>query len=378
MKILHISGAKGWGGNEQQMIDLIPELTKLGVENIVFGVDESSLQYECKMKGFVFFAAKSSKLNKYVNYQYLKDLVKQVKPDIIHLHTSDSLTVYTISDMLFSLKTSAVFSKKGMGSSSSILSRFKYNYKNIKTIICVSKAVKESFSKIIYKNNINKLVVVYDGINIDRTNKENNENIRSLFNISDNKLIIGNIANHVKAKDLPTLIKAMNYLVNDKGMKNIHLVQVGGFNNKLTPELQNLISTFKLENFITLTDFQPHALDLLVQFDLYVMSSEREGLPLTIYEAFLKKTAVVSTKAGGIPEAITHGFNGYLSEVRDFEGLASNIKLLLESKNVREEFVKRSYDLFFEKFTAERSALNYFKVYQKAIQNENSIIDINL
>jgi hypothetical protein len=83
-----------------------------------------------------------------VNYYYLKTLVKEINPDLIHLHTSDSLTVFTISDLLFRLKTKAVFSKKGMGSSSIILSEFKFNYKNIAAIICVSEAVK----KIVFKH----------------------------------------------------------------------------------------------------------------------------------------------------------------------------------------------------------------------------------
>jgi glycosyltransferase involved in cell wall biosynthesis len=367
MKILHISGAKGWGGNEQQMIDLIPELTKLGAENIVFGIENSMLQEECESKKIPFVQAKKNKLNKFVNYIYLKKILKEIKPDLIHLHTSDSLTFFTLSDMLLGLKTKAVFSKKGMGSSSSFLSTFKYNYTNLNTIICVSEAVKKSFSRIITKSNIPKLTVVYDGININRANDEMALDIRKQFCISEDKSIIGNIANHVKAKDLLTLIRAFNYLVNHMGLKNIHLLQIGKFSSKLTPEIKQLISELQLENYITFTDFQPHALDFLDQFDLYVMSSEREGLPLTIFEAFLKKTPVVSTRAGGIPEAIIHDFNGYLSEVKDFENLAKNIFQLLKNEDKKEEFVNRSYELFFEKFTAEKSAENLLNIYNKII-----------
>lgn len=363
MRVLHVSGAKGWGGNEQQMIDLIPELNNLGVENIVFGVRYSLLQKECNEKKISFIETKNDKLNKFQNYRCLKNIVNEIKPDIIHLHTSDSLTVFVIADLLFRLKTKTVFSKKGMGSSGSILSKFKYNYKNIKNIICVSEAVKKSFSEIINKKNLHKLVVIYDGIDINRAKTERKEKIRDLFGISDEKYIIGNIANHVKAKDLPTLIRVIDHLVNVKKITNIHLVQIGKFSDKLTDEMSKMISDCHLENFITLTDFQEHALDFLVQFDVYVMSSEREGLPLTIYEAFLKKTAVVSTKAGGIPEAIVHDYNGYLSEVKDYENLALNIQLLLNSKNKREEFVRRSYELFFEKYTATKTAENTLVLY---------------
>ncbi|WP_160374762.1 glycosyltransferase family 4 protein [Flavobacterium hydrocarbonoxydans] len=365
MKIVHISGARSWGGNEQQLIDMIPELAKIGVDNVVFGVKKSPLEKECILKGINFIEALGDKLNTFSNYKYLKEIVKLNQPDLIHLHTSDSLTVFTISDLLYNLKVKAVFSKKGMGNSSSVLSKFKYNYKNVAKIICVSEAVKKSFSAIIFPKNISKLEVVYDGINLERTKTVRLENIKELFNISDNKIVVGNIANHVPAKDLPTLIKAINYLVNDIGLKNVHLVQIGEFSNKVTPVIREMITEFKLEEYITIAGFQSNALDFLTQFDIYVMSSQREGLPLTIYEAFLKKVPVVSTKAGGIPEAINHDFNGFLSEIFDYRDLALNLKKISEDENKRIKFVERSYSLFFEKFTAQENAKNISKIYSK-------------
>jgi glycosyltransferase involved in cell wall biosynthesis len=370
MKILHVSGAKSWGGNEQQLIDIIPELTKLGVENIVFGVKNSLLEKECASKNITFIKTAKNRLNIFSNYRYLKEIVKINQPNLIHLHTSDSLTVYTISDLLFNLEVKAIFSKKGMGTRSTILSKFKYNYKNIGKIICVSEAVKKSFSEIISQKNKTKLEVVYDGINLDRTTVVRFENLKDIFNIPDERLIIGNIANHVKAKDLPTLIKTIDYLVNNIGFKNIHLVQIGEFSNKCTPVIQNLINEFNLKEYVTLAGFKSHALDFLTQFDVYVMSSEREGLPLTIYEAFLKKIPIVSTKAGGIPEAITHDYNGFLSEVADYKDLALNLKKILEDEAKRKEFAERSYNLFFEKFTAKENARNVFEVYSKQQSEE--------
>ena len=54
MKILHVSGARGWGGNEQQLIDFIPELEKLGSEHVVFGVSGSILHNRCKELDITF------------------------------------------------------------------------------------------------------------------------------------------------------------------------------------------------------------------------------------------------------------------------------------------------------------------------------------
>ncbi len=367
MKVIHINGAGSWGGNEQQLTDLIPELEKLQVANIVMGRVDAPLHQYCKQKNISFIEAKDGKLTKRANFRYLKELIKNEKPDVLHLHTSDSVTLFTISDMLYKLGTPTVFSKKGIGNSMSFLSIFKYNYKNIDRIICVSDAVKVFMEREVIKvKNHKKLLVVYDGINVNRLNPIRNEKLTTLFNIPSEKILIGNIANHAAAKDLSTLLKMMNYLVHTLGMKNVHLIQIGKFSG-LTENLKVLSTEMELDNHITFTDFQRNATDFLPQFDAYIMSSEREGLPLTVYEAFYKKVPVVSTKAGGIPEVIEDGINGYLADVRDFETLAKKIKLLLENKELQIQFQNKSFDLLEKKFTANKTAENMLEVYKNIL-----------
>jgi len=364
MKILHLSGARSWGGNEQQLSDIIPELEKLGIENFVFGVENSPLHNYYKNTSTIFICCKEKKLNKFKNYKYLKSIVKEIKPDIIHMHTSDSVTVFTISDLLFQLKTPGVFSKKGMGNSMSVLSKFKYNYKNIKKIICVSKAVEKGMKEFVMKpKNFNKLEVVYDGININRIGANHKEKLTQHYSIADGNYIIGNIANHGRAKDLMTLIRAIHHLVYTLDFTNFHVFQIGKY-SVLTEELKIEIKNLKIEKYITLTDFKNQATGYLSQFDLYVMSSEREGLPLTIYEAFYKKIPVVSTMAGGIPEVINDNSNGFLVAIHDYKNLAIKMKELLLDTNIQKQFSEKSYTLFKEKFEASKTAKNTKIVYK--------------
>src|SRR5690606_9704366 len=320
LKILHISGARSWGGNEQQLIDLVNELKNQNTENIVVGVEKMPLEIECKKNNIRYISAKKNKLNKWVKYKYLKQITKEIQPDIIPLHASDSRTTFLISDVLYKIKIPTVFSKKGMGRSSSILSKFKYNYKNISAIICVSEKVRKEFSEILSQKNRSKLTVIYDGISISRI-KTAESKLANQLNIDDSEFKLINIGNHVRAKDLPTLIKTMNVLVNELGNRKVKLVQIGEFKEGITDELKRLILDFNLENHIKLAGFMEEASSYLSQFDLFVMSSEREGFPLTIYEAFYKKIPVVSTKAGGIPEIIEENKNGFLTEVGDVKNL---------------------------------------------------------
>tara|TARA_R100000935_G_scaffold1421_2_gene4414 strand:- start:2749 stop:3858 length:1110 start_codon:yes stop_codon:yes gene_type:complete len=367
MTILHISGARSWGGNEQQIVDLIPELKKLNVENIVYGIKNSPLHKFLSDTDTMFLCAKEKKISKKGNLGQLKKISQKYNPDIIHLHTSDSATLFVLTDLIHRIKIPAILSKKGMGKSMSLLSLYKYNYKNIKKIICVSKAVKWDLQKkVIREENHNKLEVVYDGVNLDRTKVVRTENLQKMFNILAGFKILGNIANHTTAKDLGVLVKTMDHLVNKLNVKDVHLVQIGEF-SKLTPELKSQIINLNLESYITLGGFQKNAVDFIPQFDIYVMSSEREGLPITIFEAFYKKTPVVSTKAGGIPEAIEDGVNGYLADIKDYKMLAKKIALLLNDNDLKLQFIEKSEVIFFNKFVASITAKNTFEIYNKVI-----------
>lgn len=366
MKILHISGAKGWGGNEQQMMYCIPELEKLGCENIVFGVRSSMLEKECLSKEIAFIEAKGSKLNKLINYRYLKTLVKDISPNIIHLHTSDSVTVYTISDLFFGLKTKTVFSKKGMGVSGSFLSKLKYNYSGVDSIFCVSRSVERDFSKVLYNKNKYKTTVIHDCVSLNILNLKMGINLRDQFSVRKKDFFIGNIANHTGAKDLETFINVVDYLVNTLGRKAVTFVQIGEF-TKLTNDLLKNVKEKKLDENIIFTGKIQNASSLNPQFDVFLMTSQREGGPTSVLEAMLIGVPVVSTNVGVVPEVIEDGINGFISPVREFQDLAKKIDILLSNKELREKFIGKSKSKIEEGFTATLVAKYTLAAYKKTI-----------
>jgi glycosyltransferase involved in cell wall biosynthesis len=366
MKILHISGARSWGGNEQQLVDVIEELNKYEVENIIYGVRDFDLHQYSISNNISFIPCKDKKLNKFKNYKYLKEITKSLKPDIIHLHTSDSVTVFTIADLIFKLKIPAVFSKKGISRKMSLLSKYKYNYKNINKILCVSQIVKDHFEGVIASKNHDKLCVVYDGVKVVDDFSSTTESIKKTYQIKNNAQIIGNVANHNGAKDLTTFINTLNVLVNDKQIKNIHFLQVGAF-TRGTPELKELISKYKLEDYITLTGFVENASSLLSQLDVFLMTSIREGGPTSVLEALYNKVPVVSTRVGVVNEAIKNGVNGFISEIEDYNDLADKIEILLNDESLKKSFTEISYQKFLNNFTSEKLGRNTYKVYQEVL-----------
>ena len=48
--------------------------------------------------------------------------------------------------------------------------------------------------------------------------------------------------------------------------------------------------------------------------DLVIIPSRSEGIPNTLFEAWMSKRPVIATNAGGISEVIDHGINGLICE----------------------------------------------------------------
>jgi glycosyltransferase involved in cell wall biosynthesis len=63
--------------------------------------------------------------------------------------------------------------------------------------------------------------------------------------------------------------------------------------------------------------------DLLAAFDVFVLSSRYEGLPIALLEAMAAGRACVATAVGGVPEVVTDGVDGVLVPPGDPDALAA-------------------------------------------------------
>jgi glycosyltransferase involved in cell wall biosynthesis len=75
---------------------------------------------------------------------------------------------------------------------------------------------------------------------------------------------------------------------------------------------------------------------LLASFDAYVFPSYWEGFPYSILEALRAGCAIVATRVGGIPEAISNGHDGILIEPRSATAIVDAIEYLLANPDARQ------------------------------------------
>lgn len=367
MNILHLHLSKSWGGGGVQMLNLNRELKKSNpeVKNVFICVKQGVLHSKCKEHDLKHYPIKlKSKLSLKVAVKLLK-IIKKEKVDLIHIHGSSALTCFYLANLLQKTPPGIFHKKTTFKIKKKFFTQQKYNHKNIKRIICVSNAVKEITKKGI--KNPERAVTVYTGTDINKTFTEEIINLRKDLSIQKDQIIIGNIANHINAKDLSTLVKTADDLVNTKEQNQFIFLQIGK-ENDLTHSLKKMVKDYKLEDNFKFLGAIPDAAAYMDQFDTFLLTSKSEGLPQVIYEAFLHKTPVVTTNAGGTAEIVTHKHNGFVSEIGDYKSLANNLIEIVSNKEETEKFISRSYNKLIPDLTTTKMAQNILSIYKETIQ----------
>ena len=366
MKILHLSAVRNWGGGENQ-IELLCEEFQKGfpeIENIVLCVEEGLFHKKLKNTNLKFRKAPLS-FNLDLRYSLkIKEICKKEKIDLIHIHDPKALALAIIADHLENLP-SFVFSKK---TSFPIRQKkgtlYKYNYKKLEKILCVSQATRSITSE--YLQRPERLQVIYHGTSLKDKTIDGVKCLRKELNLKPEMNIVGNIANHIRPKNLETFILVADELINRRGFKNFHFIQIGAF-SELTVSLQKMIKKLNLSSNITLTDQIPNASGLIPQFNVSLMTSESEGIPQFIYESFYHNIPVVSTDVGGISEVIKNGVNGFLASAFDYKLLADHITTLTKNPELKVKFAKISNARIFSSFTSEIMAKQTLTEYKKIL-----------
>ncbi|GAB2774595.1 glycosyltransferase family 4 protein [Salinimicrobium soli] len=366
MKILHLSAVRNWGGGEQHIENLCLEMAKNHSEvlNIVLCRKGSRFEHRLKKQNFRYY---TSPLLSNFDFRYALKIISTCKKesiDLIHIHDPKALTLAIIADHFYELPP-LVFSKKtSFPIRQNKGTLYKYNYKKLQKILCVSKTTKNLTFE--YLERLERLKVIYHGTRIDNKSTETPFRLRDKLGLQEETVIIGNVANHIEAKDLETFLKTVRYLVKEKKQENLHFVQMGRF-SRITPVLQELIEKWDLEKHISMLGFLPDASNFIPQFDATLLTSENEGIPQVIYESFYHRVPVVSTRAGGISEVIEHKVNGLLAECYDHRELGENLLFLKDNPQLIPTFTEISKNKLLKGFTAEKMAKQTLEEYKKVI-----------
>lgn len=109
---------------------------------------------------------------------------------------------------------------------------------------------------------------------------------------------------------------------------------------------------------------------LLNVADIFVMSSEWEGLPISQIEATLSGLPVIVTNVGGCAEIVHRAANGLVVDERTPDEMARQLGILLTDDALRSRFSKNAL-LYSKEYRIEVAAAKHLELYQEIIDGRH-------
>ena len=190
---------------------------------------------------------------------------------------------------------------------------------------------------------LSKPDVILNGIDTNRFYPGDQIRARKQLGLPLNVKIIGCAARFTAVKSHDHLIQAFSGLP-----KDIHLALAGG--GELEQELRNLASSLNIESRVHFLNVVEDMPAFYRAVDLFSLTSQREGLPLSPLEAQACGRVTLLTDVGGCREAVDPD-SGLLATHGDISGLSNALEKLLETgltdtaRNSARDFVLANGDL---------------------------------
>lgn len=112
---------------------------------------------------------------------------------------------------------------------------------------------------------------------------------------------------------------------------------------------------------------QPRIVDYLSASDVLLLPSEQESFGLAALEAMACELPVIASRVGGIPEVVTDGETGFLSEVGDVDKMAQDASRLLADSDLRKETGKRARESALSRYRTDIVIPQYLDFYEQVI-----------
>ncbi len=175
------------------------------------------------------------------------------------------------------------------------------------------------------------------------------------------------VARHVAVKNLAVLLHACA-LLRDRGV-SFRCVLVG--DGPCRAELEALRAHLDLLDCVQMPGAaeQDQVLNWCQQADIGVLTSDNEGLPVSLMEAAACGVPVVATSVGGVPELVEHGVTGLLSNRGEPQGVADALEKLIGEPELRARMGAAARARAVQKFSVSRQADQLLGLWSRIVNN---------
>lgn len=363
MKIVEVTHALSSGGGERLVVDLCNNLAENKNNNVVLVITK-----DISINGNDHYLPEVSPkveiifLNHKYGFSYkiltgLVKVIKDVKPDVVHSH-GDGIS-FILPHILFPRI-------KFFVTLHTLPSRWAYT------------KLRKRISSILFRTFVTPITI----------SKQCQLDFRNFYGFASDVLVCNGRSHLLTTKEAITVRRIIeDFKKNEKAPVFIHVARAHPVKNH-----QRLFNTFKrlesegydFELMVLGSGYSIYPKELLssdhfhiigecsnvgdymVCADYFVLSSDKEGLPISLLEAMSVGVIPVCTPAGGISDVIRNGINGYISDTVDDESFYTSVKrAIIDCGSIKREEIVKEYN---EKYSMEICANNYLRLFNQKIK----------
>lgn len=184
----------------------------------------------------------------------------------------------------------------------------------------------------------------------------------------DRKLRIGYIGQIIPRKKVDHILNIYNQIWLENN--NVELILLGDGESR--EEMEKLAASLPSTESIQFLGFRNDRLELLSQFDLFVMTSSDEGIPRCLMEAIAMEIPVAAYNIPGIDQLVMHEETGMLAKYGDQQTLKEYWLKLLTDRPYAEQLARNGRDFVNEVYSGKRMATEYTDLYHNLLSKKRA------
>lgn len=321
------------------LLMLFRNINNLRFEQIVIFQGGEVVENELKKLGIKFYIIPGlTKRISVTGFISIYKILKEEQTDIIHTHL---IKPYILAGLInIFLKKKLIFNYHGLFIDSIFHSFFeKQALYFIHSLICFAKAVdiaivpsKFSKQKLETETKLfSKIEIYYNGFDGRLDESLDSAIVYELKNRKTNSFLVGIIARLEIEKRIDLSLLILKEL-SESGY-SVFFVFFG--DGPLENEMKILSQNLGVNNKCKFYGFVEKASNYIKYFDTILFTSDREGLPLTYWEAMANSVPVISTDVGGAREILIENNCGLVYPLGNIDGGEKAITRLIEDETLR-------------------------------------------
>jgi glycosyltransferase involved in cell wall biosynthesis len=372
IKVVHIVPMLSPGGAERVAVHIVTRLNRQRYEAAVVSLGRRK---ECDLDRLLEEAGVEVRyLGKPPGFDYrmycrLHRALRDYRPDVVHTHMQ--VLRYALPSMLLLKRASALHTVHNLADREiepgmRWLQRYALEHGVIP--VAVAEEVAVSLERLYGMRGCR---VISNGIPTDRYGRPQTprKEWRAKEGFEDDDVLFVCVARFAPQKNHALLVKA--FAQGPASNPHAHLVLVG--EGALQYQLEEQAKSLGLARQVHFLGLRTDIPDVLGATDVFVLSSDYEGNPLSVMEAMAAGLPIVSTAAGGVPELFEYGKEGFLVQPGDFQGLSDSMAALLRNREARQSLGMAAARRARKNYDVSTMVQAYEEVYERLVDQAHGV-----